>query len=284
MYTEVKKAVGQHSNTKFYFTETDAFDPKTLIDVLDGKSLGTIIRGFVDLESCTIICDNFSSHEGRYERGQDAPATYVGAYHYHKELDQYFQESELANKVLGQLFSKTGNPVERINNALDSALNKHQRILRPAQWKGKMACQFVMRSWSDSGDFSLAPHEDEAQCKDPGQAGFEIQEAIKENNALCAVNICLENGSGGLLRIWDIRPDDAMREKYNVEFTGSPYPLEAVKGVAFIDVEIRPGDLYAFDGRFVHAVTQLEDKTTSSRSTISYLLSHKGKGETMQWA
>lgn len=87
LYTEVKKAVGQHSDAQFQFIESDVFDPKILIDVLDGKSLGTIIRGFVDSESCTTICDNFSSHEGKYERGQDAPAVYVGAYHYHKELE-----------------------------------------------------------------------------------------------------------------------------------------------------------------------------------------------------
>lgn len=164
---------------------------------------------------------------------------------------------------------------------MSKALSARNREFRSARWEGSEACHFVMRSWVDSGSFSLKPHDDEAQCKDPLQKGFEIQDALPEN-ALCAVNICLQNEAGGLLRLWNIHPDDAARAALGLELTGYPYPVELLNRVSYLDVEIRPGDLYAFDGRYVHAVTQLGQGGAATRTTLAFLLAHKGQNETIQ--
>ncbi|MEP0209657.1 MAG: hypothetical protein ABJ370_20215 [Paracoccaceae bacterium] len=271
---------------QFRILESDSYDPTHLTRVLDGEILGFKVQNFVSDKDCHTIYDNFENFAGRYQRGADAPAIYAGTYHYGKDLSQYFADSEQANATLPKLFTNAANPVAKIRETLTDHLQKRSQHFRSAQWNGQDACQFVMRAWTDMGTFSLKPHDDEAQCNDSKQSGFEIQDAIAEN-PLCAVNICLRNGPGGLLRMWNIRPDDLTRKRLGLETTGSPYPPEMLADIAHIDIKIAPGDLYAFDGRYVHAVTQLEDvagQANASRATLAFLLAHKDRFETIQWS
>ncbi|MCV6546996.1 MAG: hypothetical protein OIF56_06900 [Cohaesibacter sp.] len=253
-----------------------------IVSVLDGNTLGVIVRDFVSEQDCKTILKNFDQFESTYVRGSDAPAVYAGIYHYGKDLEDYFHQSQSANAHLGQLFENATNPIETFSNQLAQSLGQTGRSYRPAQWKDQQACHFVMRSWKDCGEFSLRPHDDEAQCKDPKQQGFEIQDAA-QNNALGAVNICLANGQGGALRIWNVLPDDKARHDLGLEVTGSPYPETLLNAYSYLDIEIRPGDLYVFDGRYVHAVTQLHDGAKQIRATLAFLLCHKGEHETIQW-
>ena len=267
----------------FHIKETDVFDPADFISILEGDLLGVMMRDYVSATDCATICKNFETYDGRYTRGADAPAIYAGTYHYHKELAQYFDEAEAANRTLPKLFDRAADPVARFRAGMQAALDARGRAFRSARWNNQDACQFVMRKWTDTGSFSLKPHDDEAQCKDPRQSEFEIQEALAEN-ALCAINICLQNDEGGQLRIWNIRPDDATRARLGLETTGSPYPTELLADVPYVDIAIRPGDLYAFDGRYVHAVTQLGAGGGATRATLAFLLAHKGRDETIQWS
>lgn len=268
---------------EFRIKETDHFDPADFIDILDGNLLGVMVRNYVSPSDCARICANFEDYEGRYARGADAPAIYAGTYHYHKPLPQYFEEAAAANQTLPQLFAGAVDPVSRFRDGMTKTLGDRGRAFRSARWENRDACQFVMRKWTDTGSFSLKPHDDEAQCKDPRQKGFEIQEALT-TGALCAINICLRNDVGGQLRLWNMRPDDASRARLGLDTTGSPYPIRLLEDILKIDIDIRPGDLYAFDGRYVHAVAQLGSSGTATRATLAFLLAHKGAAETIQWS
>jgi hypothetical protein len=70
-----------------------------------------------------------------------------------------------------------------------------------------------------------------------------------------------------------------------VETTGIPYPVPLIERFGSIDVTIRPGDLYVFDGRFLHAVTGLDGVggATGQRATIAFLMAHLGADETIGW-
>lgn len=149
-----------------------------------------------------------------------------------------------------------------------------------ARHEGRKAARFVMREWTGIGEYALLPHEDEAQCRSPKQRGFEIQDAAR--NAIAAVNMCLENGNAGRLHYWNIQPDDASRDALGLTYTGSPYPLEALHGVEKLVVEIRPGDVYCFNGKAVHAVESLAG-AHDRRSTISYLMARLDAGTVIQW-
>lgn len=283
---ETKFITGVQKPIKNFTIEEFAnFDLDKVLDVLDGKCLGAIFRDFIPKNECHQISKNFSNYDNRYFRSSDAPADYAGAFSYSKAPDVYFQEATEANQSISQLFDKTTLPVDRLVNNLSLGLKKRGRNFRAARWNDMEACHFVMRSWAGQGSFALNPHEDEAQCQLAIQNGLEIQDAVKEH-PLAAVNICIENGNGGLLRIWNVRPDNATRERLGLTATGSPYPPDLLNEFPYIDIKIRPGDLYLFDGRFVHAVTQLNggpDKSSFGRITIAFLMAHLGTGETIQW-
>ncbi|MCA1298584.1 hypothetical protein [Stappia indica] len=267
---------------EFRFCEGQAGDMSLVADVLEGRQLGVIYRNYLHQEACDAIKDNFWRNTFRYSRGADAPAEYLGTYHYRKPLHRYAGESAEANRHLPGLFEGLTNPVEAFRNDLNRELGRRGRRLRQAVCKGQETCRFVMRSWSGEKEFALEAHDDESQCLDPLQDGFEIQTAARRN-ALGAVNLCLENGSGGLLRMWNIRPDLASKVALGLEVTGSPYPPECLDGIECFDVPIRAGDLYVFDGRFVHAVTILEGHQQTGRATISFLLANLDDRETISW-
>lgn len=272
------------SKSKFKVLETDELSVSKIADVIDGQLLGVVCHNYVKSGQRELICENFWKHEGRYTRGADAPAEYLGVYHYGKALLDYLAQSKLSNATLASLFTGVDDPVARLRTELSAELSRRSRVLRLAHHNGMDASSFVMRSWVGSQNFALAPHEDAAQCADPLQNGFEIQPAAA-TNAIAAVNICLQNGEGGKLRIWNIRPDNAARAALGLEITGSPYPVSLLDDFDFIDVDIKPGDLYVFDGRFLHAVTSLNKSASApgARATIAFLMANLGKDETISW-
>lgn len=189
---------------KFLFYETDKFQLDILEEVLNGERAGVIFRNIISPEDRSLISKNFWKHPQRYIRDVDVPAHYVGAYHYEKTLKRYLEEAELYNSGLEVLFEGATNPFGSFLTEVSKYFQRKAIELRIAAHEKRLASPFVMRSWTDSGTYSLKPHEDEAQCNSLKQTGFEIQEAAR--NALVAVNICIENDGGGELHYWNIQP------------------------------------------------------------------------------
>jgi hypothetical protein len=272
---------GTHfDEASFRFVEAEELEPDLLFDVLQGKLAGVIFRNLIPAFDRMTIAENFRHHPNLYKRGSDAPALYLGSYHYNKELDHYFSEAAFFDGLLDRVFEGTSNWYEIMSNALRTTLAPRGSTLRMARHEGRQAARFVMREWTGAGEYALLPHEDEAQCRSPKQRGFEIQDAAR--NAIVAVNMCLENGNAGKLHYWNIIPDDASRDALGLTYTGSPYPLEPLHGIEKLVVEIRPGDVYCFNGKAVHAVESLAGPN-DRRSTISYLMGKLDSGTVIQW-
>lgn len=267
----------QFKRDRFPFLEFEQFDPKGIVRVLDGQAAGVIFRKFLSTQDCAKIAENFWAHPSRYARAKDAPAEYVGTYHYRKPLDRYFSEVDRFASTMDQLFRGLENPHAKIISALATETGA---TVRPAQHDGRSAGAFVMRSWNNSGDFALDPHEDEAQCRDPLQAGFEIQDAAR--NPLAALNLCLENGSGGRLFYWNVIPSDVDRDQLGLTITGSPYPIESLDGIERQVVQIEQGDLYCFNGKAIHAVGALAGGT-GTRATIAFLMARLNQNTIVYW-
>jgi hypothetical protein len=266
--------------TSFRFVEAEKLDPTLVFEVLEGKLAGVVFRGLIPSSDRVRIAENFRRHPNLYKRGSDAPALYLGSYHYNKELDHYLSEAALFDELLDQVFEETSNWHEIMSSSIREALVPHGRTLRMARHDGREAARFVMREWTDAGDYALLPHEDEAQCRSPKQRGFEIQDAAR--NAIVAVNMCLENGNAGRLHYWNIMPDDASRDALGLTYTGSPYPLDSLDDAETLVVEIRPGDVYCFNGKAIHAVESLAG-VHDRRSTISYLMANLDSETVIQW-
>jgi hypothetical protein len=99
---------------------------------------------------------------------------------------------------------------------------------------------------------------------------------------VCALNICLENGAGGRLRIWNIQPDDESRRRLGTFYSGSPYPVDSLAGFDSLWVEVGQGDVYVFNGSHVHAV----EPTTvagAKRTTLSGLFGFIDDATVVSW-
>lgn len=274
-----ERAPGPFERFKFY--DLAGLDFEKLRDVVDGRCAGVIFRSVIGADTCRQVAENFRRHPGRYVRGADAPATYVGTYHYAKELDAYLAQSAQTDPQLDQLFDGTENLWSSFTNWAAEGFRNDDTKYRVAESDGRHAARFVMRTWAGSGNYALLPHEDEAQCRDPRQAGFEIQQAAA--NPLVAVNICLDNAADADLHYWNLIPDDASRNELGLTYTGSPYPQSMLNDVDMQEIKIGVGDIYCFNGKAIHAVGRPGDPT-GTRSTISFLMARRDKRTVIHWS
>ncbi|MGB0843173.1 MAG: hypothetical protein ACPGVN_00350 [Alphaproteobacteria bacterium] len=264
----------------FQFIDTDNFDAQIVLDVLQGRRAGVIFRKQISDDECKTIKENFWKSEMRYTRGEAVPAQYLGTYHYAKKIEKYFEQAEAVNPSLDMLFENTNDPVERFGNAV-AALAYEQKIqYRQAEHDGHKSCRFVMRSWSESGAFSLKPHEDWSQCLDPAQADFEAQKM--GTNPLMATNMNVEAAEGGFLRYFNIIPDEVSKAELGLTHVGYPYPIESLEGIEYQDIYPRQGDIYCFNAAAVHAVGPITS-VGQQRATIAFVSGMKDEKTILTW-
>ncbi|QFZ20173.1 hypothetical protein [Saccharothrix syringae] len=239
----------------FRFAELDRLDADAVLDVLLGRRLGVVFRGVIDAAASAELVRRFWDSPVRKRRGGEVCESlgyYVGAYHYHKPTDRYLDESAEVAPHLDDLLDVPDEPTRWFRAELDARLRRDGARLRPAEQGGRPACPVLVRHWNAQGAFALQPHEDSSQLGWPEQAGFEIQRTTER--VVAAVNMCLENGEGGRLVVWNVVPDLASRTRLGLELSGSPYPVESTAGHDSLWLEVRPGDIYVFNGGHVHGV------------------------------
>jgi hypothetical protein len=250
----------------FRFRELTRFEPEHVVDVLHGKVAGVVFRGMVSSRTCVELCERFWNSMARKERPSEELNYYLGAYHYHKTTEQYLDESADVADELASVLDVSGNPIEVFRRGLARALAPV--TVRPASHGGRQACAALLRTWRGRGEFALKPHEDLSQCSEPRQADFEVQRV--RDHHVCALNICLENGTGGRLRYWNVQPDETTKRDNDLHYSGWPYPVELLAEYDSISLDVGPGDVYVFNGAHVHAVEPNTDPE-SRRTTLSGL-------------
>jgi hypothetical protein len=260
----------------FRFDEFDAFDPSAVLDVLRGRRFGVMFRDIIPVATQKEMTAKFwESPELTRRRGE--PSYHVGTYHWNKTVDAYLAESAHVAQHVMDVLDVTDSPWHAVRDALARELSGQGATLRLAEMDGARACPALIRAWNKEGQFALEPHEDEAQCRDPRQAGFEVQRAL--DYEVCAVNMCIEHEQGGRLVLWNVRPDDDSRRGLGIEYTGFSYPAAALAGFDQLRVDIEPGDVYVFNGRHVHAV----DATTGNRTAVSFLMGFVDDHTVVTW-
>lgn len=267
--------------TQFQFLESTTFDPQQVVRVLRGEIAGVMFRGAIDPQVCERVAVNFRNHPQLRVRNDEAQAMFLGTFHYHKTMPLYLDEAATYRDTMHHVFDGCENAFQRVMGALSAALAPEGVTLRVAEYQGAKASEFVMRSWSGEGQFSLEPHDDCAQLGDERQRGFEIQQ-VAESPAV-AFNMCLETPGAGELHYWNLEPDSAMRSRLGLTETGYPYPLHALEGIEKIVLPVRAGDLYFFNGKLIHAVAA-QEKATGYRSTISGLMGFCDPKTVIYWS
>jgi hypothetical protein len=253
----------------FRFVELDEFDADPVLDVLHGRRLGVIFRGVIDPAASSELVRRFFDSPARKRRGGEVCESlgyYIGAYHYHKPTAQYLDESAEIAGCLDELLDVPDEPTSWFRAELNERLARDGAQLRVSAKDGRSGCPLLMRHWNADGAFALQPHEDFSQLGWPEQADFEIVRTTERTVA--AVNMCLENGAGGRLVIWNVVPDLASRKRLGLDLSGSPYPPEVVEDHESIWLQIRSGDVYVFNGGHVHAVEASADG--GKRTTMAW--------------
>ena len=262
----IATVTGARMDSEFFrFDEYREFDPAVVIDVLRGRRFGVIFRDVIPIGAQKKMSARFWNSRALTRRTGE-PSYHVGTYHWNKPVGTYLNESATVAGDVMDVLDVADSPWYWVRSALAAELFRHGASLRLAEMDGATACPALIRAWNKEGEFALEPHEDEAQCRDPRQAGFEVQQVL--DYEVCAVNMCIEHEQGGRLVLWNIRPDEETRRGLGIEHTGFSYPGAAMSGFDEIRIDIRPGDVYVFNGRHVHAV----DASTGNRTTVSFLI------------
>ncbi|MEE1827733.1 hypothetical protein PUR61_37005 [Streptomyces sp. BE20] len=238
----------------FRFLERDGVDWDAWWDVLSGRVAGTIFRGALAPDVCERTCRRFwaspltvSPPQAVRSTDRVAGPILVSS----GSLDAYLDASERARPGLDAIWEGPGPTLPDLLEDCRTHLAGLGVDLRPAEHEGRQAAVFKVRSRANSETFGLLPHDDAPYgWMKPHLAGFEVVRVRPVCNALT----CLENGPGGELVYWNAAPGPEDRRALGLPPGSYGYPLEALEGVERITLEIRPGDVYVFDGGNVHAV------------------------------
>jgi hypothetical protein len=268
------------SGDYFQFREYQGYVPAAVLDVLRGNVLGAVFRGVIGPAACAEVADRFWASPAGRQRGGEAPVRYLGAYHYHKGTQVYLDECAEVAAAIEEILRPGNDPLAVFYGGLAESLDPAGITVRRAEYDGRQACRGVLRSWFGRGQFALDPHEDRGQCGVPQQADFEIQQVLQYR--ICAMNICLENGADGRLRIWNIQPDVDSKRRLGTEYSGSPYPVEPLESIESTWLRIGPGDIYVFNGSHVHAVEPSSGPDVR-RTTLSGFLGFADDSTVVSW-
>jgi hypothetical protein len=256
-------------------------DVSTVFEVLSGKLAAYHVHGFVPLDACRRIVENFWASPARvprYGEGEDGVEAYlIGASHYGKPTMQYLQEVLACRHDVQQLYAGVVNPVAQFRHTVNAA---GRITVRAASLNGHPAGDSKAVYWNNFGTFLLEPHDDLAQVKDPMQANFEIQQVSR----VMAVNVyaAVPQGSGQL-RVWNVEPDAETVEELGLSGVGFPYPAELLEEHSSLTLAVETGDLCVINGNLVHAVLRGNATSPKSRLLLTCFMGLNQNNELIWW-
>jgi hypothetical protein len=259
-----------------------ALDTSAVFEVLKGNLAAYRVRGFVPLDVCRGIVENFWNSTERVPRfgvGEDGVEAYlIGASHYGKPTLQYLEEARACGSAVESLYAGTSNPVASFREALSESVEGIK--LRPASLNGLAAGDCKAVYWNNVGNFLLEPHDDLGQVKDPIQNDFEIQQATR----VMALNIYAEvPANAGQLQLWNVEPDDQTRADLGLSYVGFPYPAELLAEYPSAIIPVETGDLCVINGNLVHAVLRGNETSPQNRLLITCFMTLNSANELIWW-
>ena len=256
-------------------------DVSIVFEVLRGNLAAYRVSGYVALDTCRRIEQNFWASSGRvprYGEGEDGVEAYlIGASHYGKPTMTYLHEALVCKVDVEGLYSGLINPVAQFRQTLGVA---GKLTVRAARLNGLPAGDSKAVYWNNFGTFLLEPHDDLAQIKDPIQADFEIQEVKR----VMAVNVyAAVPESSGQLRLWNVEPDDESVAELGLSGVGFPYPPELLDEHESITLAVRTGDLCVINGNLVHAVLRGDASSPRNRLLLTCFMGLNHRNELIWW-
>lgn len=204
----------------------------------------------------------------------------IGATQFSKSGSEYSRSILESSTITLGMFDLVDEDVIEdcfLTRSLEQLFLKEGMHFGPARYKNSWAAFATMRRWLDNGRMALLPHEDKAQLKFAYKDDFEI----KNVDIVLAYNACLErSGLGGELKVWNLEPDESLRNDLGVSDTGYPYPLEMLESVSCISVKLNPGDVYFLNANNLHGVTSM---VNGQRLTAGRFLGATSGSKVIYW-
>jgi L-isoleucine 31-dioxygenase len=221
-----------------------------------------VIRDAFSSATATRIVDNFdrllSSTDGG-NRSDDGfvKTNQIGATQFSRGGEEYVREVIRTSLMSLELLDGVSqDEIERVfqTELLEKIFANKGMVFRSARFKSIPAGYATLRRWLDNGQMALMPHDDTAQLLCAEKDGFEIAKA----KHVVSYNAAVEaNDKGGLLKVWNLNPNDQCREKLGLVGTGYPYPLAELEEVESMTVQLFEGDVYFLNSSFIHGVSSL---------------------------
>jgi len=241
-----------------------------------------VLRHAIPGPVCARVAENFQravAEQGTPRSDGFVTAAQIGVTQFEKNAADYLSQSAAAGPQVERLFAGL-NPIERQTlfwgDLLPVELRRRGCELAAAQLAGQRAGVCVARSWLNPGPFVLQPHEDAAQLSLVAAEGFEIAAAGR----VFASVACVASGQGGDLLLWDLVPDDLLREALGLLGTGYPYPSKLLENIPSVRVPLATGDLVLLDASRIHAVDAVRAGT---RITLGRFLGRVAPGRVVWW-
>lgn len=243
-----------------------------------GELACVCVRRFAGRAGIERILRNFLRLSAERLRTDGVPGTVLGAYHFGRKLEDYFKEAERNSSLLDRLMLGVDDPIRELFRRLKERLGEAGIDFRPAAWRSHVSPPYVLRSWTGRGRYLLEPHDDINQLSDPKQCGFEIQNV----KIPIGINVCLRNsGGGGELVVWDVQPSTTIQAECKQGAPGYGYDDATFQRAEKFSVQVREGDAYFLNGRYVHAVTA--KPSGGDRVTLSCLAGLLTPALAVQW-
>lgn len=236
-----------------------------------------LIKQVMSTTDCALIESHFFNSSDRLRRPDSVPGYILGATHYGKSPDDYFNECARLKPVLEQFFQHAPDPMRMVHDAI---AHSTRQPVRPSRFGDQLALHARMVEWlpkpSMENDFLLLPHEDYSQVNCDRNENWELRHARN----ITAVNFYASALAGsGCLRIYDYIPDIATRDKLNLQGSGYPYPLDLLDGKSYVELAVETGDMAVINGRYMHAVTP----SPARRVVVNCFLTLTPESEYVYW-
>lgn len=236
-----------------------------------------LIKQVMPLADCASIENSFIQSSDRQRRPDSVPGYILGATHYGKSPDDYFDQCAAAKGAIDQFFTHAPDPMRMVHEAIAQSA---RRPVRPSRFGQQQALHARIVEWLPNStvenDFLLLPHEDYSQVNCDRNEQWELRHA----RAIMAVNFYARASAGsGCLRIYDYIPDVATRDKLNLQGSGYPYPFDLLEDKSYVELAVETGDMAVINGRCIHAVTP----SPSRRVVVNCFVTLTPEAEYVYW-
>ncbi|MFI5635613.1 hypothetical protein ACIA8E_41090 [Streptomyces sp. NPDC051664] len=254
----------------FSYLEVSASEvnPDVIFDIVTkGSHHGAIVyvlRDAFNPALATRVIENFDSILARTEGGNRTDDSFVktnqiGATQFSRSGDEYVREVIQTSSISLDLFDGVAHDeIEQLfaTELLEMTFAKKGMVLRSSRFKNIPAGFCTLRRWLDNGEMALMPHDDTAQLLSARKDGYEVAGATH----VVSYNAAVETSDkGGALKVWNINPDEACRERLGLVSTGYPYPIDSLDGIESLTVQLRQGDAYFLNSSFIHGVSSVQE-------------------------